>query len=299
MRSKQLIGTIIFFSLVMLIVSLSTQPFATEKSEKPSVKPTVKPFDSLQKRLIKDGFDEKRIKRLYKQSEIKFETIGVSLFSQHNESSLNYDQYVSKRSIRKAKKYIKRHKANLARVEKAYSVDKEIITAIILVETGLGTLLGNQLVINTFSTTASLSDPEVRNFLWKKLSSAEGADRKKFDEWADRKSKWGYRELKAFLQYAEKNNINPVTIKGSYAGAMGIPQFIPSSVMLHARDGDKDGKVDLFSHADAAASVANFLKNYGWKSDIDNKKASEILYKYNHSKVYVETLLKIYKKLKG
>jgi membrane-bound lytic murein transglycosylase B len=65
--------------------------------------------------------------------------------------------------------------------------------------------------------------------------------RKKFEKKADQKASWAYRELKAFLTYTEKEGMDPTTIKGSYAGAMGISQFMPSNIAPYGKDGNADG----------------------------------------------------------
>ena len=63
--------------------------------------------------------------------------------------------------------------------------------------------------------------------------------------------------------------------------------------MAYARDGNQDGVIDLFTHADAMASIASFLKRYGWKPGIETEKAKKVIYRYNHSDYYVNTILKI------
>ena len=93
--------------------------------------------------------------------------------------------------------------------------------------------------------------------------------------------------------------MDPTTIKGSYAGAMGISQFMPSNIAPYAKDGNADGQVDLFVHADAISSVASYLKHYGWKPGISREQAFKVVYHYNHSKYYVNTILDIADKLKG
>ena len=123
--------------------------------------------------------------------------------------------------------------------------------------------------------------------------------RKKFDKKAIKKAAWAYKELKALLSYTANENMNPLTIYGSYAGAIGISQFMPSNILAYAEDGDNNGTVDLYTHADAIASTANYLKNFGWKTDIDRKKAFKVIYKYNHSSYYVNTVLEISDLLKG
>lgn len=256
-------------------------------------------FNALQKRLIEDGFNKNEINMLYARPGVYFETKGVSLFFSHSESKLNYDQFTSKRSIKKAKKYLKKHRAVFKNMERTYCVDKEIITAIILVETRLGTYLGRRSVLNTLSTMASLNDPDVKNMLWRKISGSSTFTREKFDKKAEKKSTWAYSELKDFLKYANRENIDPLSVCGSYAGAMGITQFMPSNVLAIAKDGNRDGRVDLFNHADAIASVANYLQHHGWRAGIDDKKAYKILLRYNYSKYYANIILKIAKLLKG
>ena len=104
---------------------------------------------------------------------------------------------------------------------------------------------------------------------------------------------------KAFLTYAFREGYDPTTIPGSYAGALGIPQFMPSSILGYAKDGNKDGKIDMLNHEDAMASVANYLKRNGWRPGLSEEKAKKVVYSYNHSKYYVATILKIAKLLEG
>ena len=145
---------------------------------------------------------------------------------------------------------------------------------------------------------AVLSEKKQREKLWNSITDSNKLSREKFEKKANKKSSWAYAELKALLEYAAKENINPSKIKGSYAGAIGIPQFMPSNCLTLAKDGNKDDHINLFDHADAIHSVANYLKHFGWKSSITRQNAHKILYKYNHSNYYVDTLLKISDKLK-
>jgi membrane-bound lytic murein transglycosylase B len=255
-------------------------------------------FESLQAKLITDGFDEYEIKALYIRPEVSFETKGVSLFFMHSEARLDYDQYTVKQQIKKARRYMKKYNMELLQAKNLYGVDKEVITAIILIETQCGTLLGNRSVLNTLSTLASLFDLQVRGMLWQEISDIPELTRHKFEKKAERKSIWAYRELKAFLDHTIIEGVDPVEIKGSYAGAMGISQFMPSNIPELAKDGNNDGRIDLFDHADAIASIAFFLKRHGWKPGISKKKAQKVVHHYNHSDRYVDAVLKISKLLK-
>lgn len=80
---------------------------------------------------------------------------------------------------------------------------------------------------------------------------------------------------------------------------MGLCQFMPSNILILAKDGDNDGRIDLFSHADAIMSIASYLKHYGWYPGIAGQEAYNVVYTYNHSSYYVNTILKIVELLKG
>ena len=255
-------------------------------------------FESLQKSLIKDGFDKNIITRLYNQPQVYFEGKGVSRFLVHSEAKLNYDQFASNKSIHNALIYMDTYKKELAKAEKAYGVNGEIITAIILVETRLGTILGEPSILNTLSTMASLADLDVRDMFWGKVSRSTSLTRKQFEKWVKRKSKWAYNELKAFLKYTAAEKIDPASISGSYSGAMGIAQFMPSNILAFGRDGNGDERIDLFNHADAITSIASYLKHYGWHTGIGRKKAYQVIYHYNHSRQYVDVVLKVAERLK-
>jgi membrane-bound lytic murein transglycosylase B len=257
-------------------------------------------FESLETRLIADGFDSERIKALFGSPDVSFEKKGVSAYFMHNESKLNYKQFTRVWNVSSAKNYMQEHQAALDAAQQTYGVDKEVITAIILVETKLGTYTGNKSVINTLATLAAMVDDEPRQVIWENLPDNDRRmSRQKFEKKADQKSSWAYRELKAFLTYTEKESMDPTTIKGSYAGAMGISQFMPSNIAPYGKDGNADGRVDLFVHADAIASVAGYLKHYGWKPGISREEAFKVVYHYNHSKYYVNTILDVAEKLKG
>ncbi|MCP4114442.1 MAG: lytic murein transglycosylase [Desulfobacteraceae bacterium] len=286
-----------FFLFIVTLLSLVF--FALPGSAQTDAPPPKQEFNRLIQRLVNDGFQEDTIKKIFKNPKVFFDAKGVSLFFVHNESSLDYDQFLSKPSIRNARAYMEKHKVILDKAQKEYGVDKTIITAIILVETRLGTYVGNRAVINTLSTMAALADKEERNTLWDSISDSRRLTREKFEKKADSKSEWAYRELKALLKFSKREALDVAAITGSYAGAMGISQFMPSNALTLARDGNDDGRVNLFEHADAIHSIANYLKHFGWEPSVTRQKAHKILYKYNHSNYYVDTLLKISDQLKG
>jgi membrane-bound lytic murein transglycosylase B len=256
-------------------------------------------FYSLKKHLIHDGFNAKGIQALYADPRVGFELRGISLYFIHSESKLNYDQFLEESQIQKAAAYMQTHQEALIHAEKAFGVHRHVITAILLVETRLGTYVGTRSVLNTLSTMAALADKKVRDNFWKQIKDKTHLSRSEFTAKAKRKAGWAYAELKAFLKYVHKENLNPYEINGSYAGALGFCQFIPSNILTLARDGNGDGRIDLFNHADAIMSIASYLNNYGWHSEITDKETYDVVYTYNHSEYYVNTVLQISKMLRG
>jgi len=250
-------------------------------------------FSGVEQRLVRDGFHADRIAALYRQAGVTFETRNVSLFFILRAGKVDHSQYTNPESIRKARRYMQEHRKDLLRIETSAGVQKSVVTAIILVETRLGTTLGNSSVFNALSSIAALDNPAARDRVWNSLDDKGNLTRQVFDKKARQKASWAYRELKAFLEYVQKQHIDPLTVKGSFAGAMGIPQFMPTNIGHYAKDGNGDGTIDLFNHADAQASVANFLKRHGWKPGIDRKRKKEVIHHYNHSDDYVDTILKI------
>ncbi|MEW6076831.1 MAG: lytic murein transglycosylase [Thermodesulfobacteriota bacterium] len=256
-------------------------------------------FAALRQHLVKDGFTREALNQCYENPRVVFETTAVGRFFLHQESTLNYGQFLTPESIQKARQYMAQQREWLDKAEAEYQVDKEIITAILLVETKLGTFVGRISTLNILSSMAALSDPDVREMLWQSLSDKTNMTREDYQKKADQKSRWAYAELTAFLTYVDREKIaDPVDVPGSYAGAMGISQFMPSNILKLGVDGDKDGRINLFTHADAIFSVANYLRHYGWKPGISPADARKALFAYNHSTYYVDTLMQIFNALK-
>ena len=251
------------------------------------------PFELLKQRLVNDGFNEVLINKIYDNPEIEFNSKSVSQFFKHNESKLNYGRFKADKLIKQVRQYIQKNKKDFVQVEEKYGVNKKIIAAIILVETRLGTYTGKSVVLTTLSTMATLSDQAAKNKLWQSMSQKGRLSIDDFNKKARKRSKWAYNELKAFIRYADRENIDSNKIMGSYAGAMGIAQFMPTNILTLAIDGNNDGKIDMFNHADAIHSIANFLKYHGWRPGMDRKQSAKVIYCYNHSKYYVNTILDI------
>ena len=283
--------------IIVIILLIAGDLMAAESGA--AVESSKKPLLSVQKRLIADGFDPTKITRLYSRPQVSFEADGVIVLFTYREARVDYGQFTNDWSIRKAQQYIQDYDADLTRIENAYGVDKKVITAILLVETGLGASVGTRPALNTLSTMAALNDPMVRSQLWDLIPNSRKISRKKFERRATARSKWAYNELKALLKYSAREGVDPVSIPGSFAGAVGVAQFMPTSILAYGKDGNDDGMIDMLNHADSMASIANFLKSHGWRPGQSRKKAAKIIYHYNHSDYYVDTILKISSSLKS
>ncbi|NVM92404.1 lytic murein transglycosylase B [Variovorax sp. SG517] len=137
----------------------------------------------------------------------------------------------------------------LARAEQVYGVPPEIIVGIIGVETIYGRNMGNFRVIDALATL-SFDFPDAH---------PRAADRRAFFRG----------ELESFLSTESRTAEDPLVPLGSYAGAMGMPQFMPSSIAKYAVDFDGDSRIDLVNNpADVIGSVANYFKSFGWQPGV-------------------------------
>jgi len=201
-------------------------------------------YELIQKALVEEhNFSAEEIKLIIGQAE-KQQKIIDSMNSPA-EFTWTWDRYrklfIEPKRIKNGKLFIKKNLQTLERAEAQFGVPKEVITAILGVETRYGKIMGSYRVLDALSTL-SFDYPRRSNFF--------------------------SQELINLLLLARENNLDIFKLKGSYAGAMGYGQFIPSSYRAYAVDFDNDGSVDLLnSIEDAIGSIANYLFQHGWKSN--------------------------------
>lgn len=148
--------------------------------------------------------------------------------------------FLSERHVGGGLEFWRAHGKALARAAKDYGVPEEMIVAIIGVETFYGRNTGKWRVVDALSTLAFDYPPRAEFFR---------------------------KELENYLVLARDVGVDVFSVHGSYAGAIGIPQFMPSSYLKYAVDFDGNGMRDLrASPADAIGSVGNFLKEHGWRA---------------------------------
>ena len=187
-------------------------------------------------------FDAAEISSLLNQAK-KQQSI-IDAMSRPAEKRLNWGQYrkifITDKRIKGGMKFWKENQSLLEQAEKTYGVPAQIITAIVGVETFYGQITGKYSVLDSLYTLGFHYPPRAKFFR---------------------------SELEEFLQLAREEGVSPAEPLGSYAGAMGRPQFISSSFRAYAVDFDKDGKRDIWeNNADVIGSVANYFKRHGWKA---------------------------------
>lgn len=255
-------------------------------------------FYPLIHRLWQDGFDFEFLSELFTDSRTELVPLVMRISVFPNETPQTYTQFLSPEAILLSKKFLYQNLNVLKQMEKKFHVEKEVTVAILLVESRFGENIGKSRVIPTLASMALMDSQE--NLLTNYLSLWK-IDSELSYEWieslAKRKANWAYRELKCFLRIIGNENIDPLEVYGSSAGALGMAQFTPSSYLTYAqnREGFKNW---LFSKDEAIFSIGNYLRSHGWKKNLPVKKKKQILWYYNRSEPYVETVLQLSQKIR-
>lgn len=256
-------------------------------------------FDKLQRQLVSEGYDPERIAGFYNDKRNTFAEGMVISFFKHDESKLDYKQFESAEDIANCRQYLANYKAAFDYAETVYGVPREVVTAIILVESRLGRHLGKSRAFNVLSTMAALQFDDVRQKFYIMAENERRLPREQFMDRAVKRSTWAYKELKALIDYAEIYGFDPYYFTSSYAGAIGYCQFMPSNILPYGVDGNGDGVIDLFTHEDAICSVASYLNKNGWSgAGISVEQQRKAVHRYNHSNYYVDCILAVAAKMK-
>lgn len=163
--------------------------------------------------------------------------------------------FITKKRVSRGVKFWREHHSTLERAQQEFGVPIEIIVAILGVETYYGRITGSYRVIDALSTLA-------------------------FDY--PKRSPFFTRELEHFLLLSREQGFNPLDLTGSYAGAMGYGQFMPSSYRSYAVDYSGDGIADIWNNpADAIGSIANYFARHGWQQGGVITAKAKVSGKYN------------------
>ena len=224
-------------TIFFMILILASPVYAQDYSDREEVQEFLSEFAA------QEDFNERDLLRLFKKAEYKQSIIDA--ISRPAERTLSWDKYqdifLTEERVLSGVQFMKDNRVALDSAYEVYGIPPSIITSIIGVETKYGAIAGNYRVLDALATLSFDYPPRATFFK---------------------------RELKEFLLLAREEKKMITDLKGSYAGAMGMGQFIPSSYRAYAIDFDGDGFRDIWDNqTDAIGSVANYLAVHGWIRD--------------------------------
>lgn len=284
-------GLILCTAFILTSVRISLSSSNVEKTN-------VEIFKPVADKLISLGVDSAFIYKLINDEHIEFNESFVKINVIGSGRKADYSSHYNARAVSKSKEFLEENNDVLQLAENKYGVPKEVITSILYVETRHGNYLGSNNIVSVFLSTALADQPEFIEMNSQALEETYSDDSKVLNKYLDKlnaraeyKTKWALEQLQA-LEKLDKVSPIPITeIEGSWAGAFGMSQFLPSSYISWAVDGNNDGQINLFDKVDAIFSVANYLNANGWgKSEKEKEKA---IWHYNHSSAYVNAVLKL------
>jgi membrane-bound lytic murein transglycosylase B len=284
-----------FFVLTGLVIALG---FASGNAFGNPLSEGVTYYQPLMDRLVQDGFDLERLTRVFldPRAEIMPELMTLSLGTV--ETAHLYRQFFEPELLLQAKDFLRKNQKILEKAEMEFKVEKEIIVAILLVESRFGENIGSRRVVPSLASMALMDLPE---HLFHNYLILQSIDPEISYEWVERraqkKANWAYYELKCFLKIIDQEKIDPLEVRGSYAGALGMAQFIPSSYLAFAWK-EISFEQWLISKEGGIFSIGNYLKIHGWKENLSPEKKKKVLWTYNHSEPYVDTVWAIAQQLK-
>ncbi len=221
-------------AVAVALMSISQVTPALELENHPAI------HELIDEMVSKHQFERIDLERLFRQVAIRDSVVRAmkrpaERLPWHKYRSL----FISDQGIQNGVAFWARHRATLEHASEQYGVPAQIIVAIIGVETRYGKVLGKHRVLDSL-TTLVLRYP--------------------------RRAEFFRRELVEFLLLSREEGFDPLAVMGSYAGAIGVPQFMPSSYRAYAVDFSGDARRDLISEpADAIGSVANYLARHRWR----------------------------------
>ncbi len=261
---------------VILVVVVATSMAAVAWGDTPPIS-----YVDLKYSLVRQGLDRDFVLKTFADPRNSFLPDVVRKIAYLKKETKDiYQQFLKPEVAARGRQYIAEHRATLTRAEARYGVPSEVIVAILTVESGLGNNTGKYPVFNVFASLAVMDTPEVI----REVGLSGVGDRLK------KKAAWAKRELRAFLEYCYTCRLDPYSLKGSWAGAMGFCQFLPSSLKNCGASASGKLAVDLFTHDDAIFSIACYLHKSGLKQSNRSTWRRAVL-RYNNSDAYADTVL--------
>lgn len=281
------------FTLLTFLIVLGACSGTVNSSRFPSsIGPKEYASEKLRTAGISEDFLQLLIKNYREEERAKVIDLNVLGFLRSNKSS--GDEKIPGWELQRVGKFLQEHRREFSYVEKKYPVPKEVIASLLWVETKHGKDLGTfhvgsalfSLVEADYPTIADQTLESAR----KKAADYTSAIEAKVLERCRNKSTWAVSELVALQEVHRRGLKDASTLRGSFSGAFGMAQFIPSSYLTWAKG--KKEEPNLFRADDSILSVANYLSSNGWTKK-DNESHQAALFHYNRDKAYVNRILRM------
>ena len=193
------------------------------------------------KRAIKEGVSKATVNKLIDRSKFLSDVIKYDRYQPefYEDTKTYISKRTSSKKVKLGKIILNKENNIINKVSSEYKVDKNLLLALMGIETNFGNYLGKMDIVSSLATLS-------------------------YDQ---RRSEFFTKELITLLKLVDAKIIDPSTLFGSWAGAFGNFQFMPSTIKNHAIDYNKDGSIDLKNIEDSFASAANYLNNLGWNDN--------------------------------
>lgn len=253
---SDLVHTLVYLLLVMLIAGLNADALAngTNQASLPlfdtetyAGRPEAEAFAN---EMMQRGLDSVWVQQTLDEAQ-KLESVRRAVRPLPSGQRKNWQAYrerfLDPQRIEAGKQFLQQHAETLKRASHQYGVPLDVIVGILGVETFYGRNAGRFRVVDSLATLAFDYPAE------------DGKDR----------SAYFREQLAQFFIWCAKEQCQPLSVTGSYAGAMGMPQFMPENIHRYGTDFDGDGHINLHNPVDAIGSVARFLDLHGWVRQLD------------------------------
>jgi len=299
MNMLPLLSTVVT-SLIALALSLATftQDTSGTDDRSPVTGATAHPLARAAKTAIDRGVDKEYIELLLRDSMTLFDEKYVRTNVTNFATKPDYSHNWNSEAVASVKEFLTKNEDVLHRADSTHGVPPSIIAALLWVETKHGRVTGKHHVPSVYLSVLLSNEPEFIESNTALVMKAKSIDSAKIDsvresvtKRADRKVNWAAQQLKALHTIQVRKTMNTLTLRGSWAGAFGLTQFLPSSYVSSAADGNDDGLIDLYQLDDAVFSVANYLDRAGWGKTTEQQRKA--IHHYNNSDDYVNAVMKL------
>ncbi|WP_413287728.1 lytic murein transglycosylase [Bdellovibrio sp. HCB337] len=249
---------------------------------------------------LSKGFIDESLKQYDTDTFKMVLTLNLMGFMQPPGQHMNH---VTPEAVRAAKKFVGANKKAFDLAEKKYKVPPSVISSLIWIETRHGEDVGRFHTVSVFLHLLQADMKQNREELTKLAIQKNKKDgrfttariKELMPERTKKKAQWAREQIIALAAIRKNKHLNIKTLRGSYAGAFGLPQFIPSSYRDYAKSFKAKATPNLYKPSDAIMSVAYYLSKSGWKNRKSSAKVTALM-KYNNSRDYADSILAISKK---